>query len=99
MMTKKLNDVYYELSYMAEREAYKLWRLAWRAKDHGCSEKLVNEIKDEAWQLYNGYKSNPGQLLDWRTKSELKYAFCGERMKHTYLVVNAETGEARMERR
>ena len=100
MMTKRLDDIYHELSEMAEREAIKVWRMARRAEAKGVSPKLVNEIREEGWQLYSNYKTYPDRLLDWKTKSELKYAFCGERMKHTYWVVDVESGEVvRTERR
>lgn len=92
-MTKRLNEMHYELKAMAEKEAYKVWRMARRAEAKGCSAKLVNEIRNEGSELYNNYGTYPERLLDWNTKSNLKYAFCGERMKHTYLTINAETGE------
>ena len=90
MMTKRLNDIHHELRDMAEREAYKLWRMAWRAKAKGCSDKLINQIKDEAWDLYNTYTAYPERLLDNNAKHKLKYAFCGERLKHYYITVNGD---------
>jgi len=47
MMTKRLNEMHYELKAMAEKEAYKVWRMARRAKAKGCSAKLVNEIRSD----------------------------------------------------
>lgn len=99
MMTNRLQEMYDELSKMAEREAYKCWRLAWRAKRHGCQSETVEAIRNEAWALYHEYTAYPERLLANEAKNSLKYAFCGERIKHTYLVVN-EFGEIiRMERR
>lgn len=99
MMTERLETIYNELSELAEREAVKVWRMARRAEAKGCSAMLVNEIREEGHKLDTSYKTNPGWFLDWRTKSFLKYAFCGERKKHTYLTVN-EYGEIlKVERR
>lgn len=92
-MTKKLNAIKSELEQMAKREALRVWRMARRAESHGCSKALVNEIRNEGSDLYNNYGTYPERLLEWTTKNKLKYAFCGERMKHRYLVINAETGE------
>ena len=97
MMTERLNAIHYELKEMAEREAIKVWRMARRARAKGCSAKLVNEIGEEGHRLYSTYTAYPERLLDNNAKHKLKYAFCGERMKHTYLTVNAETGEVTKE--
>lgn len=90
MITKRLNDIHDELRTMSEREAMKVWRMARRAEKKGCSEKLVNDIREEGCALYNEYKTYPERLLDWRAKNRLKYAFCGERMKHHYFVINGD---------
>ncbi len=99
MMTKRLQEINDELREMAEREAYNLYRLAWRAKAHGCKPETVEAIREEARRMYSSITSNPGWLLDWKAKSQFKYAFCGERIKHTYLVVNEDGEVIRMERR
>ena len=100
MITKRLNDIHYELREMAERESMKVFRMARRAESKGCSRELVNEIREEGHNLYSNYTSYPERLLDHNAKSKLKYAFCGERRKHTYLIISAETGEViRTERR
>ena len=90
MMTKRLNEIHYELRDMAEKEAIRVWRMARRAEAKGCSAKLVNEIREEGFDLYSNYKTYPERLLEWKTKDKLKYAFCGERRKHTYLTVNMD---------
>jgi len=98
-MTKELQKMRDDLREKAEREAYALWRLAWRAERHGCKSETAEAIRNEAWAMYNEYTAYPERLLANEAKNNLKYAFCGERIKHTYLVVN-EFGEIiRMERR
>lgn len=68
---KRLREIYCELEEIAEKEATKLFRLAWRAKNHGCSDQTVEEIRNEARQLH--MISYPERLLDpFRT---WKYAF------------------------
>lgn len=65
---KKLRKIREQLEEIAEQEATKLFRLARRAKAHGCSNETVEAIRNEAWELYmTGY---PERLLDsckvWR---------------------------------
>lgn len=98
-MTKELQKMRDDLREKAEREAYKVWRLAWRAEHHGCKPKTVEAIRNEAWALYHEYTAYPERLLANEAKNSLKYAFCGERIKHTYLVVNGDGEVIRMERR
>ena len=98
-MTNRLIAIRHELEDMVEREAMRLFRLARRAEAKGCSAKLVNDIREEAFALDINYKSYPERLLDWRTKNILKYAFCSERAKHTYLTVNGNGEIINIERR
>lgn len=98
-MTKKINSMREELRQMAEKEAMRVWRLGRRAKAKGCSQKLINEIRDEGFSLYNEYTAYPERLLDNNAKHRLKYAFCGERMKHHYLVINGDNEIVRVEYR
>lgn len=68
--SKQLRTLYYELEDMAKVEQLRLFRLARRAKAHGCSRELVAEIRDEAWSLTScrvGELLNPFHLY--------KYAF------------------------
>ena len=65
---KKLRRIREQLVEIAEQEATKLYRLAWRAKAHGCSNETVEAIRHEARELHmTGY---PERLLDpckvWR---------------------------------
>lgn len=68
---RKLRKIRDELEGIAEQEATKLYRLAWRAKAHGCSNETVEAIRTEARELHmTGY---PERLLDpFKT---WKYAF------------------------
>lgn len=69
-----LNKIRRELSEMAEKEAMKLWRLARKAKAHGVSDKLVNEIREEGWEIFR-MRDNPDRLLEWKFEYTTKYAF------------------------
>ena len=68
---KSLFKIRCELEEMAEKEAFKLYRLAWRAKNHGCSDRTVEEIREEARQLH--MTAYPEMLLD--PCKTWKYAF------------------------
>lgn len=68
--SKRLMGVYYELEDMAKREQLRLFRLARRAYAHGCTQELVEDIRNEAWSLTScrvGDLLNPFRLY--------KYAF------------------------
>ena len=45
---KELEAIRQQLKEMADKEAHKLWRVARRALHHGCSQQLVNAIREEA---------------------------------------------------
>lgn len=68
---KELMRIRERLKEIAENEAIKLFRLARRAKTHGCRNETIEEIRNEARELHmTGY---PERLLDpFRT---WKYAF------------------------
>lgn len=53
-----------ELMQIAFKEHYRLFRMARKAREHGCSPALVDDIKQEAWAMYRCYMSKPEQLLD-----------------------------------
>lgn len=68
---KKLRKIREELGEIAEQEATKLYRLARRAKVHGCRNEMVEAIRNEARELHmTGY---PERLLD--PDKTWKYAF------------------------
>lgn len=80
--TAKLNDtldtinkIRIELGEMARKEATNLFRLARRAEAHGVSAKIVNEIREEAWELYNTLDVYTERLLTYEYISKTKYAF------------------------
>ena len=99
-MTDRLYEIHCELREMAEKEAYKLWKLKWRAIEHNCSQKLIDEIGEEANNLYRNYTAHPEWLLDYEAKNRFKYAFCCERRKHTYITIGVDSGEViKVERR
>ena len=72
---KELEVIRYQLKEKANREAYRLWRIARRASKHGCSQHLVNEIKAEATWLYETGQAYPDRLIHWDFKYTFKYAF------------------------
>ena len=71
---KQLKEIRRALEELAEREATKLWRLAREAAKRGCSEKLVQDIRNEGW-LCHGMRNNPDRMMDWKFEYETKYAF------------------------
>lgn len=72
---KRLDDITQELIDMASKEATFLWRIARNAKKHGCSEKLVAEIRKEAFWCHETAKAYPDRLIYWKRKYDMKYAF------------------------
>lgn len=72
---KELQEIRYRLKEKAEREAYKLWRLARKAEKHGCSAELAREIREEARWLYDTATAYPDRLIHWNFEYEHKYAF------------------------
>lgn len=51
-----------ELCQIAEAEATRLYRLAWRMERHGCSAASIAKVREEARELHmTGY---PERLLD-----------------------------------
>lgn len=72
---KKLQDLRFELAQMAEREAYRLYRLARKAKKHGTSTELVHSIQEEASYCLVTLTTYPDRLLSWDFEYKMKYAF------------------------
>ena len=72
---KELQRIKYQLIDMAEREAMNLYRLAWRAKDHGCKPETVKLIREEARWLQNNATAYPERLISDSFKYDFKYAF------------------------
>lgn len=78
---KRLIEIRYTLIGMAESESMKLFRLAWKAKKHGCSERLVEEIRSEARWLHETAAAYPERLITWDFEHNFKFAFKTEGYK------------------
>lgn len=65
-----LREIYYKLEEMAKAEQMKLFRLARRLRDHGASERLIEDVRNEAHSLTI---CRPGFLVD--PFRMYKYAF------------------------
>lgn len=72
---KELDAIKNYLEEKAEKEAYRLWRIARRALKHKCSQQLVNEIREEANWLHTTAQAYPERLLEWNFEYKFKYAF------------------------
>ena len=69
-MRKDLQKIRNQLKDIAETEATKLFRLAWRMQDHGCKPENIEKCRLEAWLLRIG---RPEGVLDRR--NDWQYAF------------------------
>lgn len=78
---KRLIEIRYTLIDMAEAESKKLYRLAWRAEEHGCSNRLVDEIRSEARWLHGTATAYPERLITWDFEYNFKFAFKTEGYK------------------
>lgn len=61
-----LAKIYREVEQIRDREALRLWRLARKAAEHGCSEALCVRIRNEGWKvkkMYPDHLINP--FNDW----------------------------------
>lgn len=72
---KELEAIRWQLKEMAEKEANRLWRIARRALKHGCSQQLVNAIREEARWLHDTGSAYPDRLVHWKFEYDFKYAF------------------------
>ena len=72
---KELREISDKLKEMAEKEAMRLYRLAWRAKAHGCKPETVEAIRNEARWLHVTATAYPDRLLRWEFEYDFKYAF------------------------
>lgn len=71
----ELKEIRQKLEDMAEKEAQRLFRLAWRAKAHRCSPETIEKIREEARWLHVTGTAYPDRLLRWEFEYEMKYAF------------------------
>lgn len=72
---KELEAIRNQLIEKADKEAHRLWRIARRAWKHGCSQQLINAIREEANWLHTTAKAHPERLLEWDFEYKFKYAF------------------------
>lgn len=72
---KELKAIRNMLIEMAEKETTQLFRLAWRAKNHGCKPETVEAIQNEARWLHDTATAYPERLLRWQFEYDFKYAF------------------------
>ena len=61
-MRHDLREIRDQLCEIAEKEATRLYRLAWRMTAHGCDPKNIEKCRDEARELH--MCSYPERLLD-----------------------------------
>jgi hypothetical protein len=69
-----LAELRQNVSQIANKEFYRLCRLARRAEKRNVSPKVVQAILEEAWEM-RCCECNPDRLLRWQAEYELKYAF------------------------
>ena len=74
-MRKDLREIREELEQKAEKEAYKLYRLVWRAVRHGCTAETVAKIREEADWCHRTGTAYPDRLVSWDVEYNFKYAF------------------------
>lgn len=72
---KEIQAIRARLKEMAKKEATKLFRLAWRAKAHGCRPETVEAIISEARWLHETGTAYPDRLVHWKFEYDFKYAF------------------------
>lgn len=72
-MNAKLAKIRYELQDIAEEEATKLYRLAWKAQEHGVDKRVVEKLREEANELH--MTAYPERLLDPFKKWEYAFKF------------------------
>lgn len=72
---RKLLQIRKELIKMAGSEAICLWRMAREAQNHGCSDRLVEQIREEADWCYTTATAYPERLLCPEIMDRKKFAF------------------------
>lgn len=70
-----VRELRYQLIDIAEKEASKLYRLAWNMLDHGCDTESVNKCREEARKLHTEITSYPERLWDSSIKWEYAFKF------------------------
>lgn len=72
-MRRDLEQIHYQLKDIAEQEATKLYRLAWRMQAHGCKAENIAKCREEASELH--MTAYPERLVEWFYQYHWKYAF------------------------
>ena len=67
-MRKDLSKIKEELKQISEKEAQKLWRLAWKAVKHGCKAETT-KIREEANWCHTTGTTYPDRLVYWKSES------------------------------
>lgn len=71
---KDIERLWWEIRMSAEKEAYRLWRLARKAENHGCK-KTAEEMRQEARELHTTMTAYPERIIADSFKYKFKYAF------------------------
>ena len=87
---KRLIEIRYTLIDMAEAESKKLYRLAWRAEEHGCSNRLVDEIRSEARWLHGTATAYPERLKTKLRAEMAEHSKTKEALKEQRISTDAE---------
>ena len=72
-MEKELRKIRQNLIEKSEKEATKLYRLAWKAQAHGCKRETIYQIREEARWLHETGTAYPERIISPYT--QFKYAF------------------------
>ena len=73
-MSTEYMTTLYQLRAMVEKEATKLYRLAWRAQAHGCKPETVAAIREEA-RFLESHSFDAAWMFEWDTKYTTTYMF------------------------
>lgn len=71
---KRLVEITQQIENIRDQESIRLFRMARRAAAHGCSERMVTMIREEAWHLR---RMAPDGLLNPFQRWEFAFR-CGE---------------------
>ena len=70
-MRRDIRNIRYALCDIAEAEATKLYRLAWRMQEHGCDPTHIRKCREEASELHmTGY---PERVITGTWEYAFKY--------------------------
>lgn len=72
---KEIIKIRDQLTEKIRKESMRLFRLAWKAEQHGCSKTLVEEIRNEARWLDTTAQVYPEKVLCWDFEYKYEYKF------------------------